>query len=55
MIIYIYVMYARKGDLREFYLNITYECNSNCIFCAAEHEITGQCGHMEFGEIKKAS
>ena len=38
--------------MREFYLNITYECNSNCIFCAAEHEITGQCGHMELEEVK---
>ena len=37
--------------MREVYLNITYECNSNCVFCAAEHEIVGQCGKMNFEEI----
>lgn len=37
--------------MREIYLNITYECNSNCVFCAAEHEIIGQCGNINFHEI----
>lgn len=37
--------------MREIYLNITYECNSNCLFCASEHDILKQCGRMDYEEI----
>jgi len=34
------------------YLNITYECNSNCSFCAADHEERGQIGRIDYSTIR---
>lgn len=39
--------------MKVVYLNITYECNSNCTFCAANHEKNGQIGRIDFNTIKK--
>lgn len=30
----------RGYEKKEFYFNITYTCNSHCIFCAADHDIS---------------
>lgn len=36
---------------RKININITFECNSNCTFCAANHEIVGQVGRISFEEM----
>lgn len=36
---------------RKININITFECNSNCIFCAANHEIMGQVGRLSLDDI----
>ena len=39
--------------MRVFYFNITYRCNSNCMFCAADHPIYNEQTEMTLEEIAK--
>ena len=37
---------------RKININLTYECNSNCRFCAANHEIAGNIGRITYDELQ---
>lgn len=39
--------------MRVFYFNITYRCNSNCLFCAADHPILNEQTEMALEEIEE--
>lgn len=39
--------------MRVFYFNITFRCNSNCMFCAADHPILKEQTEMTLEEIKQ--
>ena len=40
--------------MRIYYFNITYRCNSNCLFCAADHNSNNDVREMSIEEFKRA-